>query len=520
MREIKRALLSVFYKDGVVDFAKSLAAKGVVLYSTGGTWQAIHDAGISVEKVEDYTGYPEMMNGRVKTLHPKIHGGILAKRDNPEHMEALNKHGMVPFDLVAVNLYPFRETVEQGGSFEAIIEKIDIGGPTMVRSAAKNFRDVAIVTDPTDYLNILSEMEKNDNHLSLPTRFSLSAKAFSHTASYDGYIASYLSTINHQGEVEREHPDMLHLHFIKSKELRYGENPHQAATLYVNPVACKGDLASAIPLQGKQLSFNNYIDLDAAKGIVQEFSQPAVAIMKHTNPCGLAIGRDVLDAYVSALETDPVSAFGSVIGTNREVGQETAEMMRSLFVEAVIAPSFSPAALEIFAKKKNLRLIATGIMEVSDKSDYEYKKISGGLLIESKDRFVLTPNYFTVVSDRKPTEEEMNALLFAQKAVKHVKSNAIIIARNHRAVGIGAGQMSRIDALEKAIVKSRSEIKGCVLSSDAFFPFRDSVDRAAEVGIVAIIQPGGSKRDDEVIAACNEHNIAMVFTGVRTFRHL
>lgn len=520
MREIKRALLSVFYKDGVVDFSQKLVDRGVVLYSTGGTWQAIHDAGIAVEKVEDYTGYPEMMNGRVKTLHPKIHGGILAKRDDAGHMESLEKHGMVPFDLIVVNLYPFRETVEKGESFDAIIEKIDIGGPTMVRSAAKNFKDVAVVTDPHDYDSLIDEMSNGDNQLSLETRFSLSAKAFAHTASYDGYIASYLSLIDHKGEFRTEHPDSLHLHFIKSKELRYGENPHQKATLYVDPVVREGDLASATQLQGKQLSFNNYIDLDAAKGIVQEFDQPAVAIMKHTNPCGLAIGRSIVDAFTSALETDPVSAFGSVIGINRQVDQETAEMMRPLFVEAIVAPSFSPAALEIFGKKKNLRLIATKTMGVTDFEDFEYKKISGGLLIESKDRFVLTPDHFTVVTEKKPSDEEMRSLLFAQKAVKHVKSNAIIIAKGNRAVGVGAGQMSRIDALEKAIVKSRSEIKGCVLSSDAFFPFRDSIDRAAEIGIVAIIQPGGSKRDQEVIDACNEHGITMVFTGVRTFRHL
>ncbi len=520
MKEVYRALLSVYNKKGIVNFAKSLVDKGVVLYSTGGTWQALHDAGLSVEKVEEYTGYPEMMDGRVKTLHPKIHGGILAKRNNPDHVKALQDHGMVTFDLLAVNLYPFKETVEKNEPFNEIIEKIDIGGPTMIRSAAKNFNDVAIVTDPDDYESIIEEMSEHDNALSPETRFTLATKAFSHTASYDGYIASYFSRINYIGDIRSEHPDMLHLHFIKKEELRYGENPHQPATLYLDSVVRKGTLASAEQLQGKQLSFNNYIDLDAALNIVSEFDRPAVVIIKHTNPCGIAIGRGVLDAYMAALQTDPVSAFGSIVGANRTIDKETAEEMRSLFIEAIIAPSFSEEALKIFSKKKNLRLIATGTTGDSVLEDIEYKKISGGLLVESKDRFILTPNNFTVVTETIPTEQQLSAMLFAQKAVKHVKSNAVIIANEQRAIGIGAGQMSRIDALEKAIVKSRSDIAGAVLASDAFFPFRDSVDRAAEVGITAIIQPGGSKRDNEVIQACNEHGIAMVFTGIRNFRHL
>ncbi len=520
MKKIKRVLISVYDKRGIVAFANELAKENIEILSSGGTASLLKNEGLAVKKVEDYTGFPEIMNGRVKTLHPKIHGAILCKRDNEEHLKQAKSLEIDLIDMVVVNLYPFKETVEKGSSLETIIENIDIGGPSMVRSAAKNYKDVVIVTSPDDYWKIVEEMKENDGVVSLKTRFYLASKAFSHTALYDGYISSYFSKINERGEEINDFPETLSMQFTKKDILRYGENPHQKAVFYEDSNAPSGTLAKAKQLHGKKLSFNNYIDLEAAKNIVFDFEEPAISIMKHTNPCGAAIGKTLKEAFEKAHSTDTLSAFGSIVGSNREIDEETAKLISKMFVEAVIAPSFSEKSLEILQKKKNIRLIELGMPFIDKENDFEFKKVSGGLLVETADRFLLSEDDFQVVTETKPTKEQLKALLFAQKMVKHVKSNAIVLANNSETIGIGAGQMSRIDALEIAIKKANKEIKGSVMASDAFFPFRDSVDRAVKEGIVAIIQPGGSIRDTEVIDACNEHKIPMIFTGTRNFRHL
>ena len=520
MKKIMRAIISVYDKRGVTAFVSELNEMGVELYSTGGTFSMIANEGIPVKKIGDYTGFPEMMDGRVKSLHPKIHGGILAKRDNEKHLNSAKEHGVELFDLVVVNLYPFKEVVEKGLPMEDIIENIDIGGPTLIRSAAKNYRDVAIVTAPDDYLSIIEEMKENDGSLSLETRYNFSKKAFAQTALYDGFISTYFSQTSCVGEKTAGKPEIITLQFTKKEDLRYGENPHQKATVYSDVNASSGTVATAKQLQGKQLSFNNYLDLESAKNMVNDFDQPAVVILKHTNPCGAAVGNTPSEAYVRALECDPVSAFGSIVGFNRPVDGDVAKLLSKLFVEAIIAPSFDDEARSILKKKKNLRLIELGSVCENPDMDWEVKKISGGLLIEDADRKVVDKSDFEFVTDRKPTEKELSAMLFGQRIVKHVKSNAIVIASEHETVGVGAGQMSRIDSLEIALKKARKEVSDCVIASDAFFPFRDSIDKAAEVGIKAIIQPGGSVRDPEVIEACNEHGIAMVFTRARSFRHL
>lgn len=520
MNRIGNVIISVFDKTGLPEFVSELNKMGVRFFSTGGTHKLICGLGIEAVKIEDYTGFPEMMDGRIKSMHPKIHGGILACRNDQAHMKSAQEQGIVMFDMVVVNLYPFKSTVEKGGAMHEIIENIDIGGPTLIRSAAKNFNDVAVVTNPADYTSIIEELKGNNGILSKTTLFNLCVKAFSHTAMYDGYISSYFSTIDNEGRKTSDDPEILTLQYIKKETLRYGENPHQKATVYRDINLLKGTAVAAEQLHGKQLSFNNYMDLESSKNIVSDFNEPAVAIVKHTNPCGAATGLDLPEAYKKALECDPVSAFGSIIAVNRRLDPVTAAMISELFVEAVIAPSYDPESLEIIKKKKNIRILEAGTFTRNAEMDCEFKKISGGLLIEDADRKIITVSDLQFVTEKHPSEEEIKELLFAQNLVKHVKSNAILLARNGATVGIGAGQMSRIDALEIAIKKANSSVEGCVLASDAFFPFRDCVDLAAKHGITAIIQPGGSVRDSDSIDACNELGIAMVFTGARSFRHL
>lgn len=520
MLQIKRALLSVYDKTGITSFASELVKMGVEIYSTGGTYKMLSESGIKAFKIEDYTGFPEMMDGRVKTLHPKVHGGILANSDSPKHMESMKTHGILRFDLVVVNLYPFKEAVEKGKSFEDIIENIDIGGPSMIRSAAKNFKDTLVVTSPDDYYATASEMTTTKGRISTETRYSFAIKAFSLTALYDGYISSYFSSVDCNGSVLKKEPDIITLQFTKIDDLRYGENPHQMAAVYKDTSTSTGTLVSAKQLSGKKLSFNNYLDLEAAKNFVFEFDEPTACIMKHTVPCGAAVSTNTEDAYRKARDCDPVSSFGSIVGFNREVDADTAKAIKETFTEVVLAPSFTEDAVKLLSKKKNLRIIALGTPCLSPEMDWEIKKVSGGMLLQNRDTYVVTPDDFKIVTKRKPTAEELMEMTFGQKVVKHVKSNAIVLVSKGVTIGIGAGQMSRIDSLNIAASKARKPIAGAVLASDAFFPFRDSIDKAAELGIKAIIQPGGSVRDPEVIEAANEYGIAMIFTGKRSFRHL
>jgi len=522
MAGIQRAILSVTDKSGLVDFARRLAALGVELISTGGTARTLREAGLTVRDISDLTGFPEMLDGRVKTLHPKVHGGILHIRSNKEHVEAVRAHDIAPIDMVVVNLYAFEKTAAKPGvHFEEIIENIDIGGPSMVRSAAKNFQDVAIVTSPADYDAIASELENSGNTLSLATKWRLAQKAFATTAAYDSAIASALERITvADGNFDITHvnePDQfnetLRLSFQKAFDLRYGENPHQKAALY-NDGLGRG-VANGKQLQGKELSYNNIVDLQAAWDLAQEFTEPVCAIIKHTNPCGTATGATLTEAYKRALECDPVSAFGGVIGVNRPVDAAAAEEMAKLFVEAIAAPSFDADALAIFGKKKNLRLV-----EIADlQPKWVLKNVSGGVLVQDNDMRPLTEADLKVVTKRAPTAEEMRALLFAWKVCKHVKSNAILYARDGQSVGVGAGQMSRVDSARIGAEKAVLPVKGTVAASDAFFPFPDGVEVIAKNGATAIIQPGGSVRDNEVIETADRLGLAMVFTGVRHFRH-
>jgi phosphoribosylaminoimidazolecarboxamide formyltransferase / IMP cyclohydrolase len=522
MANIQRAILSVTDKAGLVDFARRLAAMHVELVSTGGTAKLLRDAGITVKDISDLTGFPEMLDGRVKTLHPKVHGGILHMRSKKEHLAACREHGIEPIDMVVVNLYAFEKTASKPGvEFEDIIENIDIGGPSMVRSAAKNFQDVAIVTSPADYEAIASEMESNGKSLSLKTKWGLAQKAFATTAAYDSAIATTLATIS-APEAEGKKfelgggeafPEVLRFSFNKAFDLRYGENPHQNAALYSDGTG-KG-IANGKQLQGKELSYNNIVDLQAAWDLAQEFDEVVCAIIKHTNPCGTAVAATLAEAYKRALECDPVSAFGGVIGVNRNIDKETATEMAKLFVEAIAAPGFDDAAREIFATKKNLRLVEVVPMD----QKWTLKNVSGGVLLQDNDVRPLTDADLKVVSERKPTEQEMRDLLFAWKVCKHVKSNAILYARNGQSTGVGAGQMSRVDSAKIGAMKSVLGIKGSVAASDAFFPFPDGVEEIAKAGATAIIQPGGSVRDQEVIDVANKLGLAMVTTGVRHFRH-
>ncbi len=511
---ISRALISVTDKTGIVDFAKRLEALGVELVSTGGTAKLLRESGVKVKDISDLTGFPEMLDGRVKTLHPKVHGGILHIRGNAEHKAAVAQHGIEPIDMVVVNLYSFEKTAAKPGvEFQELIENIDIGGPSMIRSAAKNFHDVAIVTSPGDYAVIADELEKT-SALSPETKWKLAKKAFAMTAAYDSAIASTLESLNDEAQSAAQAlPNTLRLNLAKKMDLRYGENPHQRAALYADPSA--GGVANGKPLQGKELSYNNIVDLQAAWDLVQEFDAPACVIIKHTNPAGTATGPTVLDAYKKALEADPVSAFGGVIGINRPVDAAAAEEIAKLFVEAIAAPKFEEAALVKFATKKNLRLVEIP----PGKTGWTYKQVSGGMLLQDADAHMLKPEDLKVVTKRQPTDAEMRALLFAWKVCKHVKSNAIVYARDGQTVGVGAGQMSRVDSAKIGAMKAVLPLAGTVVASDAFFPFPDGLEECAKAGAVAVIQPGGSVKDADVIAAADRLGMAMVFTGVRHFRH-
>jgi len=526
-RPIKRALLSVSDKAGIVEFARELAEKGVDILSTGGTCKLLADNGIKVTEVSDYTGFPEMMDGRVKTLHPKIHGGILARRGIDEAIMADN--GIAAIDMVVVNLYPFAETVARPNcALEDAIENIDIGGPTMVRAAAKNHKDVAIVVNAGDYTRILHEMRDNGGSLLYKTRFDLAIAAFEHTAKYDGMIANYFGTMvpsygeNRDGDTESKFPRTFNMQFEKKQDMRYGENSHQAAAFYVESNVQEASVATATQLQGKALSYNNIADTDAALECVKEFAEPACVIVKHSNPCGVALGGNILDAYEGAYKTDPTSAFGGIIAFNRELDADTAEAIVSRqFVEVIIAPKVTPEAAQIVAAKKNLRLLACGEWKTKT-SEFDIKRVNGGLLVQDRDQGMVELGDLKVVSKRQPTAAELKDLLFSWKVAKFVKSNAIVYVKNCSTIGVGAGQMSRVYSAKVASIKAADEnlvVEGSVMASDAFFPFRDGIDAAAEAGISCVIQPGGSMRDDEVIAAADEHNMAMVFTGMRHFRH-
>ncbi len=520
MGKIRRAIISVSEKTGVASFAKSLAQMGVEILSTGGTAKMLRDQGLSVMDISDYTGFPEMMDGRVKTLHPKVHGGLLGQRSKPEHVEKMKEHGIFPIDLVAVNLYPFEATIaKEDCRLEDAIENIDIGGPTMLRSAAKNYPDVTVVVDPADYDFILSEL-KEKGEVSVETNFRLARKVFQHTARYDGAISNYLGQIE-RGKKAYEFPETFTFQVRKAQDLRYGENPHQRAAFYREYLLTEPSVSNAVQLQGKELSYNNILDLDSAYETVKEFEEPAAVIIKHNNPCGVAISlTGLVDAYRKARDCDLVSAFGGIVGFNREVDQETAKEMLPIFLEAIIAPGFDSGALEILKAKKDLRILQTPpLSSFSLQEGFDFRKVVGGLLVQDRDLGRVPMDQWKVVTKRKPTEGEKRAMAFGWKVAKHVKSNAIILVREDRTIGIGAGQMSRIDSTRLAKMKSQSSTQGTVLASDAMFPFRDGIDAGAEAGATAIIQPGGSIRDDEVIAAADEYNIAMVFTGMRHFRH-
>jgi phosphoribosylaminoimidazolecarboxamide formyltransferase/IMP cyclohydrolase len=516
--KIQRALLSVSDKTGIVDFAKALLKHGVEILSTGGTAQLLKVNGVVVTEVADYTGFPEMMEGRVKTLHPKVHGGILARRDKPEHVAAMKAHGIPPIDMVVVNLYPFAETVARAGcTMEDAIENIDIGGPAMVRAAAKNHEFVAIVTDPADYARIAQKLAAGGGALAYDDRFALAAKAFSHTAEYDGMISNWLTARDANG-IAREFPDRFNAQFRLAQPLRYGENPHQSAAFYVERDPPPGTLARFRQLQGKELSYNNIADADAAWECCRTFDVPACVIIKHANPCGVAIADSPLAAYRNAFLTDPTSAFGGIIAFNRAVDRETAEAVARQFVEVVIAPAYDDAARELFAAKKNVRLLAIDVAR--DFNRHEMKRVGGGLLLQTADDYDVAQ--LRIVTRRDPTKDEMNDLIFAFRVAKYVKSNAIVFCRHGMTLGVGAGQMSRVDSTRIAAIKAKNAglaLRGSVVASDAFFPFRDGLDVVAKAGARAVIQPGGSVRDDEVIAAADEHGLAMVFTGMRHFRH-
>lgn len=518
--KIDVALISVSNRVGVIDLARELHGMGVRILSTGGTGRALEEAGVPVKRISDYTGFPEILEGRVKTLHPRVHGGILARFDRSEHQKALEEHQIWPIGLVVVNLYPFVKTVEKEGvTLEEAIEQIDIGGPTLIRASAKNSQHVTVVVDPEDYPSILAELKSSGRETTPQTRLQLARKAFRHTASYDTAISSYLEKVS---AAEEGLPPAIALNLVQQQSLRYGENPHQRAALYRLQSFPPSGVLGAKQKQGKELSFNNFLDLEAAWSLAVEFDEPCGAIIKHTNPCGAAIGATLAKAYEKALACDPVSAFGSVIGFNREVDAATAETMSSLFVEAVIAPGFASDALEILSRKKNLRVMeidrSAAPMKISG-LELDFKRISGGFLVQELDRFYLREEDLKVVTKRAPEDREIADLLFAWTICKHVKSNAIVLARDGQTIGIGAGQMSRVDSVRLARQKAQLALEGAVMASDAFFPFRDGLDEAAAAGIQAVIQPGGSVRDPEVIQAADEHAIAMAFTGIRHFKH-
>ncbi|GFE62728.1 bifunctional phosphoribosylaminoimidazolecarboxamide formyltransferase/IMP cyclohydrolase [Geobacter sp. AOG2] len=518
MAKITRALISVSDKTGIIEFSRQLADYGVEILSTGGTAKLLREAGLTVKDVSEFTGFPEMLDGRVKTLHPKVHGGLLGMRGNPAHVAKMKEHGIENIDMVVVNLYPFEATVAKPGCLlEDAIENIDIGGPTMLRSAAKNYPDVTVIVDCADYALVLEEMKAAMGAVSPATNYGLAVKVFQHTAAYDGAISNYLGA--RLGEEPQQYPATFTIQVKKAQDLRYGENPQQTAAFYVEKDIAEPCVSNAVQLQGKELSFNNIIDLDAAIETVKEFEQSAAVIIKHTNPCGVALADTPLSAYLKARECDPVSAFGGIVGFNRQVDAATARELASTFLEAVIAPGYSDEALEIFTAKKNVRLMQVPLLEEYVAGGYDLKKVVGGLLVQGRDLGMVRAADCRVVTERTPTASEYEALDFAWRVCKHVKSNAIVFTNRDQTVGIGAGQMSRVDSSKIAVQKALLATQGTVLASDAFFPFRDGVDAAAEAGVTAVIQPGGSVRDEEVIKAANEHGIAMVFTGMRHFRH-
>lgn len=510
-----RALLSVSDKTGIVEFARELENLGVTIISTGGTHKKLEESGIAVTGISDVTGFPECLDGRVKTLHPAVHGGILAMRDKPEHMKQLADLGIETIDIVAINLYPFKETIlKPGVTLEDAIENIDIGGPTMLRSAAKNHKDVVVICDPADYETVIDELKKNKT-VSYDTKYRLALKVFQHTAAYDAMISDYL-----RKQIGAELPDNLTMTFEKVQELRYGENPHQKASYYKEIQPADGSLVKAEQLHGKELSFNNINDTNGALAALREFSEPTVVAVKHANPCGVGTGSDIYTAYKRAYDCDPTSIFGGIVAANRPIDKATAEEINKIFIEIVIAPDFTDEAMEILTQKKNIRLLKLPDIENKEAAgEIDIKKVSGGLLVQGVDDILFDENALNVVTDRAPTEKEMEDLRLAMKVVKHIKSNGIVIAKDQATVGIGPGQVNRIWAVENAIRQANTSLEGSVLASDAFFPFDDCVTAAAKAGVAAIIQPGGSIRDQESIDKANELGIAMVFCGIRHFKH-
>jgi phosphoribosylaminoimidazolecarboxamide formyltransferase/IMP cyclohydrolase len=521
MAKIGRALISVSEKAGVLEFARALAGSGVEILSTGGTAKLLRDAGVAVKDVSEFTGFPEMLDGRVKTLHPKVHGGILGMRDNPAHVAKMQEHGIEPIDMVVVNLYPFEATVaKEDCTMEDAIENIDIGGPTMLRSAAKNNRDVTVIVDHADYQVVLDEMKQNAGSVSRETNFRLAVKVYQHTAAYDGAISNWLGA--RTGASVAPFPDTLTLQYQLAQGMRYGENPHQSGAFYVERGSREASIATARQLQGKELSYNNIGDTDAALECVKQFTEGAACvIVKHANPCGVAVGANILEAYEAAYKTDTESAFGGIIAFNRELDEATARaIVDRQFVEVIIAPKVSEAASEVVSAKKNVRLLECGFWPETGAARFDYKRVNGGLLVQDADLQLF--NELKVVTKRAPTDAEMEDLLFTWRVAKFVKSNAIVYGRGNATVGVGAGQMSRVNSARIAAIKAEQAgipVTGAVMASDAFFPFRDGLDNAAAAGITAVIQPGGSMRDAEVIAAADEHGIAMVFTAMRHFRH-
>jgi phosphoribosylaminoimidazolecarboxamide formyltransferase / IMP cyclohydrolase len=522
MAKIQRALISVSDKTGIADFARQLAEWGVEILSTGGTANLLRDKGIAVTDVSAYTGFPEMMDGRIKTLHPKIHGSLLGRRGIDDAVMA--QYGINPIDLVAVNLYPFEQTVARPDcTLDTAIENIDIGGPAMVRAAAKNHAAVTIVVDSADYNGIIAEMKGNNGAVGDAARFRLAVKAFEHTARYDGAIANYLGTVTENGALRR-FPHAYSAQFVKAQDLRYGENPHQQAAFYVEPHPAEASVATARQLQGKELSFNNIADTDAALECVKSFDEgPACVIVKHANPCGVAVGKSLLEAYDRAYQTDPTSAFGGIIAFNQALDAKTAGVMLDRqFVEVIIAPAIADDALSVLAAKKNVRALICGRWGKDRMPGLDYKRVTGGLLVQDRDNGIVSRDALKIVTRRAPDDAELRDLMFAWRVAKYVKSNAIVYAKDNMTVGVGAGQMSRVYSARIAAIKAADaglQVQGSVMASDAFFPFRDGLDSAAQAGITAVIQPGGSMRDDEVIAAADEHGIAMMFTGMRHFRH-
>ncbi len=524
MGRIQRALLSVSDKKGIVEFSRALAALGIEIVSTGGTATLLRDNKIPVKDVAELTGFPEMLDGRVKTLHPKIHGGILALRENPEHLKQIGAHGIVPIDLVVVNLYPFEATVARGASFEEIVENIDIGGPSMVRAAAKNHTHVGVVVDPDDYDSILAELKENGCALSPETHFRLFCKAFQHTARYDGAISNYFAAFD-GNKKPMAWGQTVNFQFAKIQDMRYGENPHQRAAFYGTQGEMGPSIAQAKQIQGKELSFNNILDADAALSTVLEFSEIAAVAIKHTNPCGVALSQKSLaDAFRKAKSCDPVSIFGGVIAFNRPVDEETAKELKEIFLEIIIAPSFTPEAKTVLSSAKrllNIRLLELD-MSQPQSGGCDLRRVRGGILLQDWDAGAIDVRACKVVTQRKPTDEEYRALDFAWRVCRHVKSNTIVFASEDRVLGVGAGQMSRVDSAKIAVMRAGThglDLRGSAVASDAFYPFRDGVDEAAKAGAKAVIQPGGSIKDEEVIGAANEHGMAMIFTGMRHFRH-